>query len=104
DHVTLFHELSSADVLEVHVIPSGEVIALSPVPLEATIANRPNSEDQTISFQALFEAVKSLAHVRDFVGTLISDKHLKWQTYVDLTDAMKIPDINQLLAKTKVEL
>ena len=54
--------------------------------------------------EALFEAVKSLAHVRDFVGTLISDKHLKWQTYVDLTDAMKIPDINQLLAKTKVEL
>ena len=54
--------------------------------------------------EALFEAVKSLAHVRDFVGTLISDKHLKWQTYVDLTDAMKIPDINQLLARTKVEL
>ena len=41
---TLLHELSAADVLVVHVIPSGDVITRFPIPDHATATKIDNSE------------------------------------------------------------
>lgn len=50
---------------------------------------------------ALEQAVNALADTRDFVASIIDDKSVKWNLYIELTEAMKIPQINQLIAKAK---
>ena len=50
---------------------------------------------------ALEHSVESLQSAADFVASMIDDKSEKWATYVELTAAMKIADINQLIAKAR---
>ncbi len=69
-----------------------------------------NSTETTLRLQAEKEelisllegAVKSLAEARDFISNLITDKHEKWNIYVELTTTMKIPEINVFLNKMKL--
>ena len=63
DQITEFQALSAALALLVHVIPSGLVITLSPVPLCDTAANNDNSGDQVTEFQLLSAALALLVHV-----------------------------------------
>lgn len=62
-----------------------------------------NPEAVPDMLKALEGAVEAMVAARDFTTSLISNKDAKWTTYVELTDAMRIPQINQLIAKARGE-
>ena len=63
--------MSPAEVLEVHVIPSGEVITLFPVPVAEIATNKPNCGDHEIDFQLLVFGAVLPVHVAPSVEVII---------------------------------
>ncbi len=82
---------ADADIEEIHQNSADAILALQ----------SPREQAAEEMFDELEKSVVALAQARDAFATLIKDKAVKWESYVDLTSAMRIPQINVLLSKAR---